>query len=211
MFNTSEAAAIYRIKNRVKEYWSAATFHRGLRQLEFDRLQPDTIVIAGGCFTSFLHDEKPKLMGFSIMQAELVKPKDIDIFVLDNLEAIKTAMEHLHDGAESHTQDDDPQYDKSASKLNANIVNVVNRKVDGVKYQWIFTRYKTRQELINHFDFVHTKVSYDPITDKLYLSPETYHAIMNKELIKNGNNIIAVWRFDKFTKKGWKIPDRITA
>jgi hypothetical protein len=191
-FTTSQIAQIYRLKGPVKNYWYSAIHP----QVKFSHMKPDTIVIAGGCFTSFLHDEKPK---------------DIDIFVLDNLEAIKTAMKHLHDGDDWHAQDDDPQYDKSASKLNANIVNVVNRKVDGVKYQWIFTRYKTRQELINHFDFVHTKVSYDPITDKLYLSPETYHAIMNKELIKNGNNIIAVWRFDKFTKKGWKIPDRIVA
>ena len=194
MFNTSESAAIYRLKNTIKQYWHTASHWNagaGPQQVDFKSLQPDSIVIAGGSFTSILHDEDPK---------------DIDIFVLDNLAAMKLAHLILLDG--DHT-DSDPQYDKSASKINANIVNVVNKTINGVKYQWIFTRYKTRQELINHFDFVHTKVSYDPVTDKLYLSPETYHAIMNKELIKNGKNIIAVWRFDKFTKKGWKIPANV--
>ena len=199
MFNTSEAAAIYRLKNTIKQYWYAASHWNaaaGLRPVlcDFKSLQPDSIVIAGGCFTSILNDENPK---------------DIDIFVLDNLEAIKLAHQHIGDG--DHIVNDEQHYDKSASKLNTNIVNVVNKTVNGVRYQWIFTRYKTRQELIKHFDFVHTKVSYDPITDKLYLSPETYHAIMNKELIKNGSNIIAIWRYDKFSNKGWKIPDRIVA
>lgn len=183
MFNTSESAAIYRLKNTIKDYWNTATG----RQVAFNLLTQDSIVIAGGCFTSLLRDEPPK---------------DIDIFVLDNLEAMKLAHLHIDDG--DHT-DSDPQYDKSASKLNTNIVNVVNKTINGIKYQWIFTRYKTRQELINHFDFVHTKVSYDPIADKLYLSPETYHAIMNKELAKNGNNVVAIWRFDKFKNKGWKL------
>jgi hypothetical protein len=187
-FTKSEITQIYRLKGPAKNFWYSAIYPH----VDFGHLKPDSIIIAGGCFTSFLHDEKPK---------------DIDIFVLDNLEAIKTAMKHLHDG--DHIVNDEQHYDKSASKLNTNIVNVVNRKVDGVKYQWIFTRYKTRQELIKHFDFVHTKVSYDPITDKLYLSPETYHAIMNKELIKNGNNIIAIWRYDKFDRKGWKIPANV--
>lgn len=190
MFNTSEAASIYRIKNTVKQYWHAASHWRaaaGQQQVDFKSLQPDTIVIAGGCFTSILHDENPK---------------DIDIFVLDNLAAKKLAHLILLDV--DHT-DSDPLYDKSASKLNANIINVVNKTINGVKYQWIFTRYKTRQELIKHFDFVHTRVSYDPVTDKLYLSPETYHAIMNKELAKNGNNVVAIWRFDKFKNKGWKL------
>lgn len=196
MFNTSESAAIYRLKNAIKQYWHTASHWNaaaGPQQVDFKSLKPDSIVIAGGCFTSILNDEDPK---------------DIDIFVLDNLAAMKLAHLILLDG---DRPDSDSQYDKAASKLNANIVNVVNKTINGVKYQWIFTRYKTRQELINHFDFVHTKVSYDPVTDKLYLSPVTYHAIMNKELIKNGKNIIAVWRFDKFTKKGWKIPDRIAA
>lgn len=186
MFNTSESATIYRLKNTIKHYWQASQVDGFLKVLP-----PDSIIIAGGCFTSLLHNENPK---------------DIDIFVLDNYEAIKLA--HNHIDSDDHT-DSDPQYDKSASKINENIVKVVNKTLNAVKYQWIFTRYKTRQELINHFDFVHTKVSYDPIADKLYLSPETYHAIMNKHLIKNRDNIIAVWRFDKFTKKGWKIPDRI--
>lgn len=187
MFNASEAAAIYRIKMTAKEYWlNILSTHN-----DFAALKPETIVIAGGCFTSLLHNEHPK---------------DIDIFVLDDLEAVSAARHLLDDSG--HT-DNDPHYDKSASKINENIVNVCNQKVGNLRHQWIFTRYKTRQELINHFDFAHTKVSYDPIADKLYLSLDTYRAIMNKHLIKNGNNIVASWRFDKFTKKGWKIPDRI--
>lgn len=186
-FDTDQLNSINAIKDLAKQAWRNAA---SISLITFSSLEVDSVIIAGGCFASWLQNGTPK---------------DIDIFILDNPKAYTLANEALKNIKP------DPLYDKSAAKINDKIVSVMNDTVDGINYQWIFTKYKTRQELINHFDFVHTKVSYDVAINKLYLSPLTYDAIMKKELIKNGDNVVATWRFEKFTKKGWKIPDRIAA
>ena len=72
------------------------------------------------------------------------------------------------------------------------------------KMQYITTKYKTREELINHFDFRHCCVSYDFATDKLYITREVYDLIKNKRLLQNGIRRPAMWRFEKFYNRGWK-------
>lgn len=178
-FRQTETNLILDIKMKAYESWMNAI----TRSIPFKTLESDCIIIAGGCFTSWLHGEYPK---------------DIDIFVLDNEHAIRLAEERVKDVPA------DPAYDKSAAAINKKIKRVVNVEVGGMKYQWIFTKYKTRQELIDHFDFVHTKVSYDVAEGKLYLSPLVYCAIMKRELMSNGNNTIAQWRWNKFKNRGWK-------
>jgi hypothetical protein len=39
---------------------------------------------------------------------------------------------------------------------------------------------------------------------RLYISHQTYDAIMNKHLIINGNKKVKKWRLDKFRQRGWK-------
>ena len=72
------------------------------------------------------------------------------------------------------------------------------------KMQYITTKYKTREELVNHFDFRHCCVSYDFATDKLYITREVYDLIKNKILLQNGTRRPAVWRYDRFHSRGWK-------
>jgi hypothetical protein len=72
------------------------------------------------------------------------------------------------------------------------------------KFQYITTKYKTREELINHFDFRHCCVSYDFATDKLYITREVYDLIKSKRLVQNGIRRPALWRYEKFHHRGWK-------
>jgi hypothetical protein len=164
------------------------------------------IIVAGGCFTSFLQE---------------VKPKDIDIFVLDHEPAKIMARSILDPTGPNVTLGviGDPFLDINEKekkayieainhrrKNNANIEDVVDVTLNGQRCQFIFTKYKTREELMDHFDFVHTKVSYDTVEDKLYISKETFDAIIHKNLkIANEERGVEQWRLEKFKRKGWNM------
>jgi len=47
-------------------------------------------------------------------------------------------------------------------------------------------------------------VSYDLMTEKLFITRETMDAIINKTLIPNTNKTPASWRYAKFEDRGWK-------
>ena len=142
----------------------------------------EKIVIAGGCFTSWLEGKEPK---------------DIDVFVLNSPEAEAKVRNKLQgDQKEVALREGDVSYLNNKNILQT----VLNPRT---KVQWIFTTYKTRQELINHFDFLHCCVSYEPYGDKLHISRATFDAIKNKHLISNGK-AVDNWRVAKFLKKGWK-------
>jgi hypothetical protein len=85
---------------------------------------------------------------------------------------------------------------------NKQIEQTVFFKKTGVQY--ITTKYKTREELVKHFDFKHCCVSYDFSKDKLYITREVYDLIKAKKLVQNSNRIPAEWRFEKFKERGWK-------
>jgi hypothetical protein len=72
------------------------------------------------------------------------------------------------------------------------------------KMQYITTKYKTREELVQHFDFKHCCVSYDIVADKLFITRETYDLIKSKTLVPNaGGRVPAPWRYEKFLERGW--------
>lgn len=133
-------------------------------------------IIAGGFFSSIYWNEQPK---------------DIDFFFLDKQ---KQSLIQNIDNIKKHNV----EYLK-----NPMIENVVS--VNGTKNQFIYTKYKTRKELIDHFDMMHCCVSYDSSEDKLYISPAALHAIKTKTIIPNGNKKIAQWRIDKMIQRGWKL------
>lgn len=72
------------------------------------------------------------------------------------------------------------------------------------KIQFILTKYKTREDLIAHFDFVHCQMNYHD--HKLFVSPYVLDAIKNKELINNQDNV-EQWRIDKYKAKGYSYKD----
>jgi hypothetical protein len=137
-------------------------------------------ILAGGCFTSWLHKEVPK---------------DFDVFVIS--ETCKNDIrEYASDVLRFQVSDD-------AYLKNDSIEHVVLDTLTQIQY--ILVKYKTRKEIIDHFDAEHTAVSYDPLTDKLYISLSTYECIKNKILKPHNNNKILEWRRDKFIKKGFKL------
>jgi hypothetical protein len=64
----------------------------------------------------------------------------------------------------------------------------------------IITNYKTREELIADFDYVHCCVSYD--FEKLWISKDAYDAIMRGKLIVNNASRVSEYRRSKFLKRG---------
>lgn len=149
------------------------------------------IIIAGGCFTSMFNNETPR---------------DVDVFLLNDANLKKT-FDHMFEGANTFSADTvNPIADKSDYiRSNKKIVKVVEHNfIDIPKSQYIYTEYDTRKELIDHFDFVHTTISYNIGEDKLYLTKHAIDCIMNKRLVVNGNNKPEQWRVEKFTNKGWK-------
>ena len=170
------------------------------------------VVIAGGFFTSYLQNDKFK---------------DIDIFVLNNdvsvyndltngfkeQDAKNTIKKNMMAQTGVSTLDDldflaDPQ-EWSRSEImaymhNPEIVDVINNNV--TKAQYILTKYKTREELLSHFDYKHCKVSYVPVEDKLYINRETFDCIKTKTLKWNNkqlDNPQQIYRKNKFLNTGW--------
>jgi len=180
------------------------------------------MIIAGGCFTSWIHEEKAN---------------DIDIFTTSC-----TSKCTLHEISVLLRESDsrDKKYDDSS--INSNIIRqpfsidtngktfselshhlgepvkdvVYHDAVQNATYQitnmsnriqFIDTSYKDRKELIESFDFLHTKVSYDMDSDKLFISKDTFDAIRNKRLIANNIGISTPrsWRVEKFKSRGWKL------
>jgi hypothetical protein len=70
--------------------------------------------------------------------------------------------------------------------------------------QYIYTKYTTRKELIDSFDFKHCCVSYDYANDKMFMSREVFNLIKSKTLRPNSDKAIELWRYEKFWQRGWK-------
>lgn len=130
-------------------------------------------VIAGGVFVSLLKDEDYK---------------DIDIFVFHNMMSYTLTA--------NSTKQTNSEY------LNAKNQNITDVFFDDIKkINTIFTKYSSRKELIDDFDYSHCCVSYD--FNKLYITPQTYKAIMNKKLIAHNSSNISEYRKQKFKKRGF--------
>ena len=175
------------------------------------------MIIAGGCFTSLINNEPIN---------------DIDVFLLDddfnrnlaegmaksyeseepvpilpitkmpvNPSGANTVTGHISLSPKKH-------HNNYVRIGNSNYMN--NDKIERTiffkhsRMQYITTKYKTREELISHFDFKHCCVSYDFATEKLYITREVYDLIKSKKLVQNSDRIPAQWRFEKFQERGWK-------
>lgn len=144
------------------------------------------VVVAGGCFASR-------------MQSELIK--DIDIFVLGHSDPEE--QKRMHDAVRRKMQISFPTIDDKTQSYarNNDAVEEVwtdnNRKV-----QYIFTNHKSREDLINDFDYVHCMTSYH--LHKLYITRKIYDAIVNKHLVVNNGKNVQEWRRSKFRDRGYK-------
>ena len=174
-FSPRDLARIGDLKRRAKSLMSHIFAFHGV-------IDKTRMVLAGGCFTSWYHGESPK---------------DHDVFILGSngakINPVEWPIERYKIGNADYL---------NAMNHTAKIVDVILDKQTNIQY--IMTRYKTREELIKHFDVEHSCVSYVPSDDKLYISPLTFDCIKNKKLMAH-NGKIAHWRMHKFALKGFTV------
>jgi len=158
-------------------------FHDNRTIMEQQTWNRDRMIIAGGCFASMLKGDTVN---------------DYDVFLLDDDHNTKI-MEYME--TKYHDRDD-VRIGSSGYMNNDRIKKTMFFKES--KFQYILTDFKTREELIDHFDFKHCRVSYDLMTEKLYITRETMDAIINKTLAPNTDKTPEYWRYEKFWQRGWK-------
>lgn len=165
------------------------------------------VVFAGGMFASLFQE---------------IEINDIDIFILNNNENVFSELkEKIFNGVFHYKNMRNSSY-----KTNPNILSIAEGIVStntlgmeayfpkrSAKIQIILTDYKSRKELLDHFDFVHCKGSsiFDPIiipashTTTLFLTKEIYSSIMGRNLIPNNFENINDRRIYKFIGRGFSL------
>jgi hypothetical protein len=149
----------------------------------------EKVVVAGGCFASFLNNELPH---------------DIDVFILDDAKTKEYVRYYVDDASRGK-----PNRFKIGSTDYMNNDKIEYTAFDmNNKLQFVTTSYTTRAELIAHFDMVHCCVSYTPYNDKLYITRDIFDVIKNTVIRSNQCGImelVAPWRVEKMTRRGWRI------
>lgn len=181
-FSDNDIARIGDLKRRAK---NLITQMLRVQDPFFGMINKDKFVLAGGCFTSWYHGESPK---------------DHDVFIL-GCNGTKLRPDQWSQMSDDRYEFGDANY-LNAMNHKAKIVDVVLDKKTNVQY--IMTQYKTREELIKHFDVEHACVSYTPADDKLYINPLAFDCIKNKKLMAHDGNI-SHWRKHKFGLKGFTV------
>jgi len=181
LFSIKETLMLTAIKNDLHKL-----YHEKRTIMEHQTWNRDRMVIAGGCFASMIIGEQVK---------------DYDVFLLDDDHNTRI-MEYM----ETKWRDIESVRIGSSGYMNNDRIKKT-MFFEQSKCQYILTDFKTREELIEHFDFKHCRVSYDLMTEKLYITRETMDAIINKTLIPNTDKTPASWRYDKFYNRGWKDVD----
>ena len=181
LFTASERDDIYRAKGKLQ---SMLNLYVGL----YPPLSMNYIV-AGGIFPSLLNDDNIH---------------DVDVFVLSTTQDI---VEAFMKNPSRFTQKGPVRNDEYHNgNQKSHIIGVFNDKNNYIQY--ILTNYKTRQEVISNFDFVHSMVSYEK--DNLYITRPMYDAIIKKRLIPNiPKDRINQKRFEKFKSRGYREVDSI--
>jgi hypothetical protein len=149
----------------------------------------DAYLYAGGFFASTFHDEPHK---------------DIDFFIFQPPEYHKTVtatdwIKTLLTGEDFHKTKAIEQESEYRSKINPHITEVWYHQPS--KIQYIFTDYKSREELLSSFDYVHCRVNY--YNNDLYISRKMYNAIQDKTLVVNNQAAVRDYREKKFIDRGW--------
>ena len=183
-FSDVETAQIYKLKQQARDLLD----NKDRNQINlFDFIPKKYVVLAGGCFTSWYHGQRPK---------------DYDVFILKNKHHSKLIdhFDALCRVSPKRFQSTDMEYIRGHG-LNAEITSVF---IDNdTKVQYIVTEYETRKDLIDHFDAEHCCVSYEAEADKIFISPLALDCIENKRLKNHNQNQIADWRTKKFTQRGF--------
>lgn len=181
LFSYAEQMLIADVKNSIRKHF--------IENVDVTKFNMEKIVVAGGCFASMLNREPVN---------------DYDVFILDD-DSNRSTVESISVSPRSG----DVRVGDSNYMQNDKIEKTVF--VKNSRIQYINTKYKTREELIKHFDFKHCCVSYDPLNDKLFITREVYDLIKAKKLVHNSDKPPALWRYEKFHGRGWKSDPVIVA
>jgi len=181
LFSYAEQMLIADVKNSIRKHF--------IENFGGWKFNMEKIVIAGGCFASMINREPVN---------------DYDVFMLDD-DSNRMTVESISVSPLSG----DVRVGDSNYMQNDKIEKTVF--VKNSRIQYINTKYKTREELIKHFDFKHCCVSYDFSKDKLYITREVYDLIKAKKLVHNSDKPPALWRYEKFHDRGWKSDPVIVA
>lgn len=181
LFTDAEQAEIRNMKYVLKNNYLKFMPER----LEYN----EKVVVAGGCFASFLNKELPHDIDIFILDD--AKTKDFIRYYVSNMNQTRPDMFKI--GSTDYMNNDKIEY--TAFDMNN-------------KIQFVTTSYTTRAELIAHFDMVHCCVSYTPYNDKLYITRDVFDTIKNTQIRSNQCGImelVAPWRISKMEERGWKI------
>jgi hypothetical protein len=155
-----------------------------------DGYNREFMVVAGGCISSLLRNERYNDIDTFLLKNESFHPKNpTQHNMLENMIRHKPGTWSV-----KYHLDEDDDYS------NEHIFATARNHDSNVQY--IKTDFTDRKALIDHFDFIHCMASYHE--GRLYISHQTYNAIMNKHLIVNGNKKVKKWRLDKFRGRDWK-------
>lgn len=168
--------------------WKSLSFSALIQTLELPIYLHKSVVLAGGVYTNWHHKEKIK---------------DIDVFILSDGHGA-SIMQHLISKVGSLFEPNAFKNVSDYKRDNTNIDEVYNAMaiLPRVLYQFIFTKYKTREELISHFDFLHCTPNY--YNSNLYVRKDAFEAIRDKKLVVNNKDNQVEWRRHKFlTHRGF--------
>lgn len=187
IFNEDEYEKICDMKEQIKDVLSFEPIPEKIRYELKNHVTNNEFIVAGGCFTSMLQNREVN---------------DYDLFLLgydhDTMSDIIFELNVIQNKEQGRFI----TVDHSEYQRNPNIIKTwLDTRT---RIQYIFTKYKTRKELVDHFDFVHCCVSYDIGEDKLYISREVYDMNMKKKLKKNPTSVgMNPERVTKFENRGW--------
>ena len=146
------------------------------------------IVLTGGAFASWLSYEEPK---------------DIDVYILDGMTECMSKLGYGHFMDITQKMQAKTSYD--ATYHNKNIKAVENLPAH-MPWQFIYSKFKTREELMADFDYKHCTISY--YQGRLYLTESAYRSAISRVLVPNNRDRLTALRQDKFLARGWAVEDK---
>jgi hypothetical protein len=185
VFKSSERDKILHMKSMAKSYIGM------IFDYDIDDFS-HYLVVSGGAFPDWFHGKDPK---------------DIDVFVLHD-DTAKNKLRSYLGGRGFVLKSIDYLKQTNPGATHVQEIWEGTSHPNGRKYQFIFTDYWSREELIKGFDYKHCMVSYDVGKNQIYTTRQIYDAIANKHLIVNNQNRVAEWRRTKFLDRGYTVPVR---
>lgn len=146
----------------------------------------DRMVFAGGVFTSLHLGQKPHDVDLFILNASTTDYEKINSYLTNNIWVIHKKIKK----------------NSTYIDVNPRILGVwKTTSIVDIKYDIIFTDYISPEEVINDFDYEHSKVWYH--NGKMNFRENTYNSIKSMKLVPSPGKIPTKERKDKFLNRGW--------